>query len=88
MEVIKGNDEFILYVRKNNPHSNMSTAQIGREVWLWLRSRGGRKVQVNAPCHWGNTGTFVHGGNLPKTATQFQFKAALLPDLYRLLDTL
>lgn len=88
MTIIMGNDETILYVRKNCPASNLSTAQIGRKVWVWIRRHGGQKEQANVPCRWGNSGNFINNMALPKTATQFRFNPTLLPQLYSFLNTL
>jgi hypothetical protein len=83
-----GNDEFILYIRKRRLGQGRTTAELGRRIWEWLRIRGGRKVVDHEPCRWGDTPPAVAADDLPKTATQFEFDRALLPDLYSYLDTL
>lgn len=86
--MIMGNDELIYWARKHGFGSNLSTAQIGRKIWVWIRKHRGCKVQVNAPCRWPNFGASVNSMNLPKTATQFRFDSKLLPQIYKYLKTI
>lgn len=85
-----GNDEFILYIRKNGLGGGRSTAELGQKIWEWLQANvpGATIVTKSQPCRWGNTGSFISSDDLPKTATQFSFDRTMLPHLYDYLDTL
>jgi len=81
-----GNDEFILYVRKNHD-CRLTNEPLGRQIWIWIRENAnGRKTEEDQPCRWGDTGAHIGEYRLPKTATQFEFDAAALPDLYAFLE--
>jgi len=83
-----GNDELILYIRKNHD-CHLSNDQLGRRIWVWLRDNAaGRKLVEDQLCRWGAVGSFIGDRDLPKTATQFEFRTSALPDLYRFLDQL
>lgn len=90
MTIQMGNDEFILYIRKNGRGSGKSTAELGQRIWEWLQanSSGATIVAKRQDCRWGDTGPFISSDDLPKTAAQFSFDRALLPHLYDYLDTL
>ena len=90
MNIQMGNDEFILYIRKNGRGSGKSTAELGKGIWEWLQDNapGATIVAKSQPCRWGDTGSFVSSNDLPKTATQFSFDRSVLPRLYDYLDTL
>ncbi len=84
-----GNDEFILYVRKNGRAAGMSTAELGKKIGNWLEvNANATKVAQRQPCRWGDTGLFIDKDDLPKTATQFSFDRDDLPHLYDFLDGL
>lgn len=87
-----GNDDFILYVRKNYPECATTNDQLGKRVWLWLQGQDAtaRKTHegVPQPCYWGDTGPHVDECRLPQRATQFEFRRELLPGLYEFLDEL
>jgi hypothetical protein len=86
--ITMGNDEFILYIRKNS-HTTKTNDVLGREIWNWIKSNDPSAKEMNPqPCRWGNTGAFIADDNLPKTATQFEFDIRLLIDLYTFLLTL
>lgn len=91
-EIQMGNDEFILYIRKNHPTCATSNDRLGKEIWRWLKNCDTKAVKVpgreSEPCLWGITAANIHEAKLPKTATQFQFERKLLPDLYEFLDAL
>lgn len=90
MNIQMGNDEFILYIRKNGRGVGKSTAELGRKIWEWfeVNAPNARIEAPEQPCHWGDTGSFISSDNLPKTATQFSFDRSVLPRLYNYLDTL
>jgi len=90
MSIIMGNDEFILYSRKQYPDCTISNDALGRSIWRWLRAAEpqARKLTEDEPCYWGNSGTFIADTRLPKTATQFSFDSNVLPRLYAFLDRL
>lgn len=86
-----GNDEFILYIRKKKNKCSLTNDQLGKMIWIWLKSNkhNGQKVNEKPePCSWGSSGKNVGENGLPKTATQFEFDRTLLPDLYNYLDEL
>ena len=83
-----GNDEFILYMRKNNLGSKITNPEIGKRIWQWLESKDAIIVVENKPCYWGKRGAFINDLGLPKTAAQFEFDRAFLPELYNYLDTI
>ena len=86
--ICMGNDEFILYIRKNHDCS-ISNKQLGRRIWEWLRDNAeGKKETPDQPCYWGADGLFVSENKLPKTAQQFTFRTDALPDLFRFLNVL
>lgn len=65
---------------------------MGRFIWEWILEHDPNAKQVieDMPCIW-ETKTGVKNINekkLPKTATQFEFKRILLPELYGYLDEL
>ena len=88
-----GNDEFILYIRKQNPNADrISTKDLGRKIWEWIREHEATAEQYmkDAPCLW-DTNINAHNiasDKLPKTATQFIFRRSLLPELYEYLSTI
>lgn len=48
-----GNDEFILYCRKQHKGENKSTAQLGKLIWEWIRDYAdGKKVGKRENCEW------------------------------------
>lgn len=84
-----GNDEFILYCRKQHKGDDKSTAQLGKMIWEWIRDyAGGKKVGKRENCEWGEEADNVSASGLPYTATQFEFDRNYLPALYDYLDTL
>lgn len=87
--VIMGNDEFILYIRKQDKICNLTNDQLGRKIWEWLRDNAnGEKIIEGMICLWGKDAKNVGDKDLPYTATQFKFDIDKLPDLYDYLDTL
>lgn len=85
-----GDDEFILYVRKNGKGIGKGTAELGKSIWVWIKAQDPGAIQTkrSEDCRWGDVGPFVSPDDLPKTATQFRFDRSLLPALYDYLDTL
>ncbi len=90
MEVVMGNDEFILYVRKRYPGCRQRNSDLGHQLWEWIQGAddNARKVREDQPCVWGEVGPHIGDHRLPKTATQFIFNRDILPSLYAFLDTL
>lgn len=88
-KIKKGNDEFILYIRKTSK-CETSTKLLGKQIWIWLKAEGAKKLFSGKPqpCYWGDSGIGIGEDKLPKDATQFQFDRALLPKLYNYLDEL
>lgn len=89
MPITMGNDEFILYIRKQHPSCTVANPTLGHLIWVWLQQADPNAQLIGrAPTYWGATGAFVSATKLPETATQFRFDRAVLPDLYTYLDTL
>jgi transcriptional regulator with XRE-family HTH domain len=81
-----GNDEFILYIRKNS-NCQLTNTVLGKQIWTWLHDHAeGVKLAEDQPCRWGSIGAFIGESGLPKTAAQFEFRVDALPDLYAFLD--
>lgn len=86
--ITMGNDEFILYIRKNYD-CDIANPQLGRRIWVWLRDNAsGEQVSEQRPALWGSTIAAVDRVGLPGSATQFEFERDALPALYRFLDQL
>lgn len=85
-----GNDEFILYIRKWHSGCKISTKDLGKIIWLWIKEHdsAAEKVEEDKPCHWQTTpgSQNIEQTALPKTATQFKFNRNILPSLYTYLD--
>lgn len=91
-KITMGNDEFILYIRKNY-NCSLTNDRIGRMVWKWIRenSKGIDKekdIKHNIPCLWQTHKIKTYGVGLPRTASQITFNRKLLPKLYGFLDEL
>lgn len=86
--VMMGNDEFILYIRKKELFCEISTKELGKLIWLWIKQHDPDAIQIekDRDCHWETKNISEKG--LPKTATQFKFNRSLLPELYSFLDDL
>lgn len=83
-----GNDEFILYLRKNDIGSQYDTNYLGRIIWEHLRTLGAKKIEPDQECLWGNEGVNITAKMLPKTATQFEFDRSKLIDIFNFLDSI
>jgi len=87
-----GNDEFILYIRKNHPNCAKSNDDLGKRIWEWIKKCDATAVKAGngdaVPCIWGDTAAHIGETKLPYKATQFRFERSLLPPLYDLLDAL
>lgn len=85
--IVMGNDEFILYIRKQNKKCKSTNDQLGRKIWEWLiNNANGTQVEENMKCLWGKNADNVNEKGLPYTATQFAFDRDKLPKLYDFLD--
>jgi hypothetical protein len=82
-----GNDEFILYIRKNY-QCNIENDMLGKDIWIWIHQNDPNAIQTekNKPTMWDSP--FVGPTQLPQTATQFEFDRKLLVLLYNHLDAL
>jgi hypothetical protein len=87
--MVMGNDLLILYVRQNHPSCAISTEQLGKRAWTWLRDNangekkdGGKQID----CLWGKEGDFIGNLKLPYTATHIEFDRGKLPELFSFLD--
>jgi hypothetical protein len=85
-----GNDEFILYVRKQNKGCKLYTQKLGKLIANEIKKLDPNTKQLEPieKCKWGSSGKHVTSDNLPKDAHQFQFNRNILPDLYNFLDSL
>lgn len=89
--ITMGNDEFILYIRKNY-NCSLTNDRIGRMTWKWIleNSKGINKekdIVRNVPCLWQRARVRkTYGIRLPRTASQITFNRRLLPKLYTFLD--
>ena len=87
-----GNDEFILYIRKNHPSCATNNDQLGKRIWEWIKERDTTATKAGngeaVPCIWGDNVANIGETKLPYKATQFRFERSLLPSLYNLLDAL
>lgn len=91
--ITMGNDEFILYIRKNY-NCTLTNDRIGKLVWKWIQenSKGINKskdIERNVPCLWQISRVRkTFGYRLPRAASQMTFQRNLLPKLYSFLDEL
>ena len=87
-----GNDEFILYIRKNYQDCTTSNVQLAKSIWGWIEKNAAPAEQLyggkSVPCYWGVSAANIDDTKLPKTATQFEFEREKLPKLYDYLDSL
>lgn len=94
MSIRMGNDEFILYIRKQYPDCIITNEDLGKRIWQWIRENnpeGSAIIERDANCYWGNNdevNDFIRADRLPKTAAQISFRRDYLPDLYTFLDLL
>lgn len=91
-QIIMGDDEFILYVRKRNKKCQKTTKQIGRAIadWMILQGFYNSQLRNKKRCKWETKkgAKNIDKDILPKTANQFLFDRTYLPKLYDFLDTL
>lgn len=91
-EITMGNDEFILYIRKNHPECSLTNDVLGKRIWEWLRDQNVGAAKAGhgkaVACMWGETAANTGELRLPVNATQFTFDRQILKALYDLLDGL
>ncbi|MCA1780177.1 MAG: hypothetical protein LC637_12595 [Xanthomonadaceae bacterium] len=87
MSIQMGNDEFILYTRKNFKNCHITNDQLGKTIWHWLQENDPTSeiIERGQPCMWGSSEVITSEMTLPKTAAQFQFSITILPQLYAFL---
>ena len=86
-----GNDEFILYIRRHNRGCKLYNDDLGRKIWDQIKNvldPNAIIVAENRAAQWDVNGTEVARDKLPKTAAQFEFDRAILPELFTFLDQL
>lgn len=85
-----GNDEFILYLRKNYPNCNTENDQLGRRIWEEIQRLDNNATIINSDqqCEWEIEGNSISSTMLPKTATQFSFDRTILISIYNYLNEL
>lgn len=83
-----GNDELILYIRKNYKLCEKTNDRLGKMIWEWLKNEypESEKVAEDQPCAWGDTPNITSPITLPKTAAQFRISREILPALYEQLE--
>jgi DNA-binding XRE family transcriptional regulator len=89
--IIMGNDEFILYIRKQHPDNQRNNQNLAKKVWRWLQrhdEHATKHTPRSIPCIWGDTAQNRGNQHLPTSATQFEFDRNLLPALYTMLDNI
>jgi hypothetical protein len=90
--ITMGNDEFILYIRKNYPSCDITNNQLGKRIWAWIQAQDPAASKAGSgepvPCLWGDSAQHLDELALPVTATQLSFDRSILPALYDLLDDL
>lgn len=88
-KITMGNDEFILYIRKNYT-CTLPNDVLGKKIWerIQFHDNSASKEQEDVPCKWGKDFENNKGFGLPKTAAQFKFEKSILPQLYTDLDEL
>lgn len=90
--IVMGNDEFILYIRKQNQKCNLTNDQLGKIIMEWLTNvenkANGKEIKKDEDCLWGKNAKNIGAKDLPYKATQFAFDRDKLPKLYDYLDTL
>jgi hypothetical protein len=90
MNIIMGNDEFILYLRKRNIECQFDNDHLGRIIWENIQKMDShaRIIERDMDCMWGSEGKNIAADKLPQTATQFEFNRDILVDIYNYLDSL
>lgn len=86
-----GNDEFILYIRKQYPKCKKTNDKLGEAIWKWIEKNAkGKKTNMGKQVDslWLEEPKTVNALALPASSTQFEFPKAFLPQLYGYLDEL
>ena len=87
-EIKIGNDDFILYIRKNQRADGLMSKtkndRIGRMIWEFIRdNKFGKKVSEDSvSCIWNPIGCNDDGFGLPKNATQFYIDTSKVEVIY------
>ena len=82
-----GNDDLILYVRKQHRGCTIGNLQLGKSIWARIQQDGGRKVSDSQASLWSDTPQGRSSGLL-LVSTQFEFRRSMLPELFTYLDSL
>jgi len=90
MNIKMGNDEFILYLRKNALARMSDNVYLGKIIWEKIKTLDPNAfiVERDQKCLWNCEGENVNEHMLPKTATQFSFEKSIIPQIYDFLDSL
>lgn len=61
-KITMGNDEFILYIRKNY-NCNVSNPQLGKLIWVWIRyhDSNAQQTEKDKACKWGDRFDNING---------------------------
>jgi len=88
MNLIMGNDEFILHIRKKSNRSKYDNDYLGKIIWENIKTLDPDAVIIekDQKCFWGSEGENINARMLPKTATQFKFNMAILVRIYEFID--
>jgi hypothetical protein len=90
LNITMGNDEFILYIRKNYPTCNLKNKYLGRKIWAWIQKNDPNAVllEEDKTCLWQTLNINVSQEKLPKTAAEFVFNRKLLPMIFSYIDSI
>ena len=86
--IIMGDDEFILYIRKNYPTCDQYNNILARQISEWFKEKDIEPYKRDVPCTWDIVGETINDRMLPKTSATFKFDRSLLPELFSQLDEL
>lgn len=97
--ITMGSDEFILYIRKQYPECQKTTKNLGLYIAYFMKAKGFYDPNAKSgeplckkerDCFWETSkdAESIDPKKLPKTANQYTFNRALLPELYDYLDAL
>ncbi len=86
-KITMGDDEFILYIRKQHKNCEINTQEFGRQISVWMKKQGlyEPKDKKEELCLWVGSSN-IDGKNLPEYANQYTFDRSWLPKIYDQLD--
>jgi hypothetical protein len=89
MQIDIGADELILWLRKNNKAVGDENMALGRRISDLILGLGGKLIKENHPSIWAGdlSDEAMARLGIPKTSGQYQIDTALLPDIFKNLET-